>query len=171
MNELMEITREEYLELVNKIDSLQATLNSATTTCHTSFMSNMVKEMPIEGITPVDEYRRYPIFKFNKNRPSDTWKAFRDLARYLHIETPVFYDDAKIGYGRQEISYMREVQLHRKPPTTKQMTPEQKEISVQMLNEMIPIFNKYYKTLHSEVLYNSHSSQQQKLKVVDTDEV
>lgn len=168
MNELMEITREEYLELVNKIDSLQATLSNATDQPFS--LGDMIAEKPIEHVRPMDDASIPPTFEFSRKLIGDAWKCFRELARLVNTDSPVFQVRRNINSysGRYFVGFAGGFP---KPPTTKQMTPQQKDISAQMLNEMIPIYNKYYKMLHSEVLYTNVDGVCSKKEVIDLDDM
>lgn len=60
--------------------------------------------------------------------------------------------DTTNGYSNRP--YIRSTDRKNAPRKISDLTPEQVALSVQMLDEMIPIYNRYFKMTHQRVLYD-----------------
>jgi hypothetical protein len=169
MSELMEITREEYLELVNKIDALQASLSEVKEPV--GHIGSMVVEKPIYGIDTIgpDGNVSDPSFKFVSGIYGEPWNIFRELAKRLHSNYSDFYiHEYEDRWGKRRGVRQRK---RTKLLQTTEMTSEQKEIAADMLNEMVPIWNRYFKLVNSHVLYEPPNTSISLLKkVIDPEE-
>ena len=150
----MEITHEEYLELKNTIKLLEEKLNAAPR--QKNEISKMVSELPISNIFKTVD--NFPDFEYSYSCSSEAWKDFLNLARRIHAPTRKFYmDETYSGSGKP---YIRSVGDRLPPKKIADMTDAQIDISVQMLNELIPIYNKYFKKTHEFVLYSDREDGQ-----------
>lgn len=143
----MEISEKEYYELKEQVRILQEKvkiLPKKTTT-----LADLVDNLPYDHVMKtVDDY---PEFEYVRNT-SGAWVHFTQLARVLHTPSYNFYMDRNSNYPSKP--YIRSVGRHLAPRRLSDMKDEQIEISVQMLNEMIPIYDKYFKLTHQYVLYS-----------------
>ena len=60
----------------------------------------------------------------------------------------------KSGFGTSEKPYIRSYRSGEAPRKITEMSEEQIQISIDMLNELIPIYNKYFQKTHETVLYS-----------------
>lgn len=164
MSELMSITREEYAELVNKIDALQASLLEVKEPC--VHIGSMIIEKPIGDICPISSENNVydPNFKFSSSVHGEPWNTFRELAKRLHSNYSDFYIHEYEGY----LGKNRGIRSRKRTKLLQaaEMTNEQKEIAADMLNEMIPIWNKYFKMVNSHVQYEPNSQISLRKKVI-----
>lgn len=157
----MEITQEEYLELKQTIRMLEEKLNAAPR--QKNEISKMVSELPIWGVFKTSD--NFPIFEYSMSCSSDAWKDFLNLARRIHAPSYKFFmDETHSGSGKP---YIRSFGDRLPPRKISDMTDAQIELSVQMLNELIPIYNKYFKTTHEFVLYSDREDGQYRKIYVD----
>lgn len=165
MNELMAITREEYLELVNKIDSLQASLDVVSDPYVSVW--NMLTEKPIEDIQPANSKNIIdPDFKYRSSAYEPVWKLLSELVRRLHSVPKDFYIhvyDAPRWRGEREIRPVK----NKRPLYHKEMTQNQRQIGADMLSEIVPIYNRYVKMIHNEATYTNLNGEIEKISIVD----
>ena len=64
---------------------------------------------------------------------------------------------ADIGFGTGERPYIRSYRCGEAPRKITEMSEEQIQVSVDMLNELIPIYNKYFQKTHETVLYSENN--------------
>lgn len=147
----MEISEKEYAELKEQIRVLQEKVGGFENK-PTREIKSLVNELPISHVRNTDE--SYPDFGFSTLN-ADVWKTFTDLAKAIHAPSYKFYLGVAYadGLGTKLKPYIRTTGDHNPPRKITDMTNEQIEISVSMLNELIPIYNKYFRMLHQEVLY------------------
>lgn len=144
----MEISEREYYELKEQVRQLQNKVDGIKDKPRGD-LASAVRELPIDYIASEEAI---PVFEYRK-RASDTWQVFLRLAKLLHTPSPKFYmDRSHPGYGARP--YIRQSGRMLPPKRISGLTEEQLNASVEMLNEMIPIYNKYFKETHSKVLYD-----------------
>ena len=143
----MEISVKEYYELKEQVRILQEKVNGKFKK-QNSF-ADLVDELPIEYVMKsVDDF---PEFKYIRNA-SDAWKVFTHLGRLIHAPSYNFYMSTANQYSTKP--YIRCVGDNLAPRKIADLKDEQIKISVQMLNELIPIYDKYFKQTHQYVLYS-----------------
>lgn len=142
----MEISEKEYYELKEQVRILQEKVGGLPK--KTSSFAELVNEHPIEYV--MNSVEDYPDFMYRRHL-SDTWKVFSCLAKMVHSSSYKFY----MGTTGQHLPrpYIRTIGKNETPRKITDLTNEQLEISVQMLNELIPIYNRYFKQTHEYVLY------------------
>lgn len=143
----MEISEKEYAELLMQIETLKQKVNGINP--KTSIV-DLITEKPIACVAKTQD--TYPEFKYNNSQLTDVWKRFLYIAKAIHSKSYNFYMDKTIYGG----SYIRCVGNHEYPKKVTDMTKEEIQISVQMLDELIPIYNKYFKLTHPYVLYSDN---------------
>lgn len=108
-----------------------------------------VKEKPFD--VPRNLKNDEPVFGFQPPLNSEAWLSFMKLAKLIHTKTPQFYmSTAWPGNNRP---YIRSTHAS-VPRTIDQLTREQIQISANMLDEMIAIYNRYMVMLHEKVIYD-----------------
>lgn len=142
----MEISEKEYNNLKFQISTLQNTINSLQAMPRKN-IKDMLKEQVIDGVTNIDNSK--PIFGYRRLQ-SEAWNYFLQIAKVIHEPSKLFY----MGTAMCEIPYIRSDFNRSSPKKIKDLSPEQAAISVQMLDEIIPIYNRYFKLLHSKVMYD-----------------
>lgn len=150
----MEISEKEYFELKEQVRILQEKIGSIEKP--KGDFSSIVAEMPITFVR--NSVEDYPDFEYVKG-VGNAWNAFIQLAKIIHTPSWKFYMDSAGGkYDKNP--YIRTIGNHQTPRKIANLTNEQILLSVQMLNEMIPIFNKYFKQTHEFVLYSDRGDGQ-----------
>lgn len=161
----MEISEKEYYELQMQVMRLQSQVESMKIPKQTT-MKDLVNEQVISRVwnladdKPIFEYRR-----FN----SDAWTQMLALAKLIHEPSPLFYMDRTIGNYSPK-SYIRSIFPKNRPRKISDLTPEELAVSVQMLNEIIPIYNKYFKLMHQRVMYDpTGKGDYEPIRILDDD--
>lgn len=153
-NDNIEISKDEYLKMKNKLVELENKINKIEDRDYcTKNLKYMVAELPIDHVrNSADDH---PIFEYS-TLGGDVWTIFLNLAKIIHRENRKFYmDDAgPTYYSRPYIRTTGKCLLPKVDSTDRY----QKRISVEMLNELIPIYNKYYKMMHPQVLYRERGT-------------
>lgn|GEM_PF-1843943 len=153
-DDYMEISKDEYLKMKNKLAELEEKINKIEDQSYcTKNIKQLVAELPIEHIR--NSTNEKPIFEYS-TLGGDTWTIFLNLSKIIHRENWKFFmDESGCHYpSRPYIRSIGKCQL----PKIESLTRYQKRISVEMLNELIPIYNKYYKMMHRQVLYRERGS-------------
>jgi len=165
----MEISEQEYYELKMQVSSLQNTVNTLQSPKKTT-IKDMLKEQVISGVSNLEDAR--PVFGYCYGINSDAWtQLLLPLAKMIHDPSPLFYMGSTPDfYSRRTKPYIRWDYPKNKVRKIADLTPEQIEISVQMMDEIIPIYNRYYKMLHQKVLYDpTGRGDYQPIGVIDED--
>jgi len=143
----MEISEKEYNELKLQIATLQNTVNDLKNPPKRT-IKTMLKEQVIDGIHNLNNEK--PVFGYSRF-DSKAWKFFLEVGKIIHEPTRTFY----MGTALPNRPYIRTNDLNRNiPQKVKDLSPEQMAISAKMLDEIIPIYNRYYKMLHPKVMYD-----------------
>lgn len=147
----MEISEKEYYELKAQVRQLEEKVNEIKNKPIKDFAS-VVSELPISHVTIIDH--RIPMFDYWKRTGCEAWNIMIRLAKLLHTSSARFYMDEAYDWGGSKEPYIRLNDTGDAPRRISEMTEEQINASVQMLNEIIPIYNKYFKQMHRKVLYD-----------------
>lgn len=142
----MEISITEYNALMFQISTLQKTVD-ALQKLPPKNIKNMLKEQVIDRVTNLDDSR--PIFGYGEGQ-AEAWNYFLQIAKVIHTPSKLFY----LGTACGDRPYIRCESTRNSPKRIKELTAEQVAMSVQMLNEITPIYNRYFKLLHSKVMYD-----------------
>lgn len=147
----MEIPEKEYFELREQVRMLQ---------CKVDGINNPPKDLKTRVMeTPICDVRNVvegaPVFDYRHCPSDDAWVLFVKLAKLIHKPSDRFYMDKCFFYGTRK-PYIRSFRCGDAPRKITEMSEEQAQISIDMLNEMIPIYNKYFKKTHKTVLYSEN---------------
>lgn len=144
----MEISEREYFELKEQVRLLQEKVNGINKP--RGDLASQVSELPINYIS--NNVNDYPDFKYFKSVGNDAWRVFIQLAKILHTTSCKFHmEESSVRRGEP---YIRSIGHHVTPKRITEMTDDQIAVSIQMLNELIPIYNKYFMQTHEYVLYS-----------------
>lgn len=151
----MEISEREYYELKDQIRQLQYKVEG--TSSPPKDLRSRVADTPISHVRNVKEDA--PIFDYMHASSDDAWIAFVKLAKMIHKPSDKFYMGTAVAYGsiRNAEPYIRSYRNGEAPRKITEMSEEQVQISVDMLNELIPIYNKYFQKIHETVLYSENN--------------
>lgn len=156
----MEISEREYFELKEQVRVLQEKVNGIEK--QRKQLADLITEMPIGCVRNTME--DFPDFKYEENGNSDAWNIFMKLAKLVHTSSWKF--NLEQSYVHPWTKRIRLIGHNETPKRITELTAEQIDISVQMLNEMIPIYNKYFKQMHEYVLYcDTNDGQYRKIYV------
>lgn len=148
----MEISEREYLELRMQVRTLQSQVDSMNAPKKKTSLKDAVREQVISSVWNLDDAK--PIFGYS-DANADAWLQMLALAKAIHEPSNLFYMDKCYGYDRYNTRpYIRSISNKNKYKKVSDLTPEQFAISVQMLDELIPIYNRYFKLLHQKVMYD-----------------
>lgn len=142
----MEITEQEYYELKAQVELLKQKVDGVKKP--RADFASLVMEKPISYVRNIED--SLPVFDYKWSASGDEWTLFLRLAKIIHRPNNLFYMDSCTRGP-----YIRSIKKGCAPRKFTEMTEEQIELSVQMLNELIPIYNKYYKEIHPAVLYDA----------------
>lgn len=166
----MEISEKEYEELKMKIHELTHKVENMS--CgRKKTLADKVKVLPHERVNNIST--DHPAFEYGSSSAYDTWNIFLMLAKRLHVKSPLYYMGTAYAdfYGTRKEPYIRFTGKEEVPKRIADMTHEQQEMSINMLNEMIPIWNKYFEETHKEVLYDPDGlGNYIKIKVIASDD-
>lgn len=138
----MEISREEYLALTRRIEELEKERSMSKLLTYKCW-AYAVNELPIEHIRVVET--REPDIQLRYDAVArDTWGLFTKLAKRLH--TPQW--EYKAERHQWSGLYWRSSGPTSPPKRYDDLSEAQKQLSLEMLNELVPIYNKYFKMAH-----------------------
>lgn len=147
----MEISEKEYYELQLQVRTLQHQVDAMSGPRKLS-LKDLVSEQVLSGVRNLEDNR--PIFGYSSFN-SDSWNQFLALAKAVHEPSPLFYMDKAPSYDRyHDRPYIRSTKPKNVPKKIADLTPEQIKVSVQILDEIIPIYNQYFKQMHQRVMYD-----------------
>lgn len=135
----MNIDEKEYLELKQRVEELEAKL--AEPPCRRT-LAGMVGRYPISRIDCVNEYLEIPLVVYHRQF-GDVWHLFLMAARHLHHEKNEFRQEA----CRRGARWSRQYPVG-KAPLFNDLSYEEQKLSADMVNEMIDVWDKYYKLAH-----------------------
>lgn len=148
----MEISEKEYYELKEQVRQLQLRIEGVSSP--PKDLRSRVSETPISHVRNVED--NAPVFDYMHSASDDAWIAFVKLAKIIHKPSDKFYMGTTYGFGR-EVPYIRSYRCGEAPRKITEMSEEQIQTSVDMLNELIPIYNKYFQKTHETVLYSKNN--------------
>ena len=137
--EMVEISKDEYIQLLKLKLSKQPEERRKKENIRDEF-----DELPIESIRNIRD--EHPEFMYDQRLVMDTWKFFIALAKQIHPNGVEFYMDT--AFGRPSIR-----KNFGKTPRINQLNEEQKQMSIRMLGELIPIYNRYFMEANKKVKY------------------
>lgn len=149
----MEISEKEYLELKEQIRRLQSKVDGISNP--PKDLRSRVSETPISHVRNVkcDE----PIFDYAYSSCEASWVEFVKLAKLLHRPSDNFYMDSAFDcHGQDRKPYIRSYRTGEALKKITEMSEEQIQVSIDMLNELIPIYNKYFRKTHQTVFYSEN---------------
>lgn len=147
----MEISREEYLALTRRVEELEKRQNLPKSGYDRGW-ADWVNELPINILRLKSTENDELSVEYEKSA-CDAWLAFSKLAKLVHTRSWSYKRTYSTHWGwnwRSEGDNVVPKRYH-------ELTDEQKAISLEMLNELIPIYNKYFKMTHPG-LWVSHTS-------------
>lgn len=148
----MEISNEEYCALKAQVSILQNQVNSMQAPKKITKLRDLLKEQVVSDVTNLDNEK--PIFGYS-DFCGDAWnQAFLPLAKMIHEPSRLFYMGTACNGPYHPRPYIRSLDKRDRLKKVSDLTPEQLEVSVQMLDELIPIYNKYFKMLHQKVMFD-----------------
>ena len=145
----MEISEREYFELKEQVLQLQNKLDAIPKPA--KYLRDRVAEVPISSVRNVVDDE--PIFDY-RYMSNDAWTLFVKLSKMIHEPSDRFYMGTSSTYPTYGRPYIRSYKNGKAPAKIAEMTEEQVSISIDMLNELIPIYNKYFRLTHQTVLYD-----------------
>ena len=163
----MEISEKEYYELMTQVRALKDQVEAIQSPRKTTLL-DMVNERVISDVRNISDEE--PIFGYSY-LASDAWTVMLQLAKMIHNPSRLFYMDRRYGQNRFcTRPYINSMNAKNPPRKIADLTADQVNVSVQMLNEIIPIYNKYFKMMHRKVMYDpTGKGDYEPIGVVDND--
>lgn len=147
----MEISEREYYQLREQVQTLQGKVESMSASKRTNLLGAM-NEAVISSVQNITAGK--PIFGYSRFNNNDVWPLLLQMAKAIHEPSNVFYMSTACPNGYPH-PYIRSTAGARKPRKLTDLSESQFDLSAQMLNEMIPIYNRYFKFTHQRVLYDA----------------
>lgn len=141
------VSKEELEELEQKADELNALIKSLKTK---NRLADYCKLRPLSN--PRNLKNDVPVFGFTGHYDTDVWNCFCNLAKSVHKNSDGFY--MSTAHPRNHIRYIRSYHV----PSAKkfeELTRKQIELSGQMVEKMIAIYNKYFMATHTRIVYDN----------------
>lgn len=135
---MKEVNYEEYLALERRVEELEKRQTEATRLAFS--WAYAVTELPIRGMYLKDDANQTKPLPVYRRGSTDAWQAFTKLAKLIH-GTAEFH----LSHSKVYDTYRWYRTTTDAPKNQADLTYEQKVLSLEMLNELIPIYNKYYK--------------------------
>lgn len=161
------MTTEEYNQAVSKIKELQEKVAQYEKNVMIRSLSDAGVKPPIYMISVLND--KVPkiedsIFEYVSTGKNEEWREFEKLGKLLHRPTPIFYmNETSQGSGVQMVRSENNVTRYRKYD---QLTPQQIKLSAEMVDEMIEIWNEYFKKANPIAKYKD-SEGNIKIKHID----
>ena len=144
---MKEVNYEEYLALKKRVEELEK--RQAQEVPLSSGWAYAVTELPICFIDLQDNHcYAKPIAYYRRTATADAWTVFTKLAKLNH-GTDVYH----LNFSKCTRSYYWDHKSISAPKSHTALTYEQKLLSLEMLNELVPIYNKYYKKANPYVRF------------------
>ena len=162
----MEVNYEEYQALKRRVEELERA-QTARETPMAAGWSYVVTEQPINSVALVDRCSMDEPSVCYQRGTRDAWKLLTGLAKMLHRKDTFHFRRYHCANG----NHYWERKMHDAPRTYAALTYEEKLLSLEMLNELVPIFNKYYKIAHPEASFYDSTGKVFSLQVIDENEL
>jgi len=144
----MEISTQEYNALMQQMKTLQDKVDNLSKEKQITSIADKVSELPIKCIWAAGSMPHY----LRRADGAEAWGAFLSLAKLVHTSTPVCIE------RRESYHYSRgryfDLSKAKTPIKITDLSNEQINMSIAMLNEMISVYNRYFKELHPTILVN-----------------
>lgn len=145
----MEIPYEEYIQLKNRVSELEEQLKCSTGNRILNF-SSLVDVMPISSIRLIDDHDSSQGVKYSDFiNGNGAWDCFVKLAKLIHLKDPSYIAERR---NWNKDLYYRSYDYKNQPKRICDLTPEQVRVSINMMNELIAVYNRYFTELHKGVL-------------------
>lgn len=149
----MEITFEEYYQLKCRVTELERKVEEQSKSAEQKSnkkivsLAKEVDELPISRLYVHKEHEKLDV-RYDALCGGGAWINFFKLALGVHTK-PHDYIRKLLANGRTSLEPVMGTDLE--PTKIGDLTQEQLQISIDMLNEIVPIYNHYFKKLHRGV--------------------
>lgn len=155
------VSKEEYLELLQRVHMLE-NLNRCSVKKSRGFM-DLVTEKSLS--LPRNLVNDKPVFGFTSFSDQDISKLFVAIGKSIHDRNGIFY--MSTSYPGNTSPYIRQTETT-KIRLISELTEEQIQLSVEMLDEMIKIYNRYMIKCHPYVEYQESPRENAKKYAVNS---
>lgn len=162
---MKEVNYEEYIALKKRVEELEKRQTQDIPL--SSGWSYAVTELPISGTELYDKRSLEKPTVYYTKGARDAWQAFTKLAKQIHEKNS--YHLVPAGSWRRE-NYIWDRKTLYAPKSHTALTYEEKLLSLEMLNELVPIYNKYYKLAHPYAEFYEAGVKAFNLQIIDEDE-
>lgn len=160
----MEISMEEYIALKNRVAELENKIDCVPC-CRKPTFAYLVKETPIESLRLVNDYNASEGVEYSRMLNS-AWLLFSKLAKLIHTDDCSYKAErSRYLYMHRPGIYYRSINIPKAPTKISELSQKQLQISINMLDELIPIYNKYFKMVHTGVMVTELSGEKHFVKV------
>ncbi|MBR5584467.1 MAG: hypothetical protein IKT73_00835 [Anaerotignum sp.] len=160
---MVEVDYAEYIALKKRVEELER--KQVKDVPLASGWAYAVTELPIHHLG-IDKFCsvKHPVVTY-KRGAYDAWKLFTSLAKQIHAVDTLHFTSCNSRYNGEQ--YRWRIEYHSAPRSHTALTYEQKLLSLEMLNELVPIYNKYYKLAHPEADFFDVTGKVFSLQIVD----
>ena len=162
---MKEVNYEEYIALKKRVEELEKRQTQDIPL--SSGWAYAVTELPIYGTELDDKSSLEEPTVYYKKGARDAWQAFTKLAKQIHEKDS--YRLVPAGSWCKD-SYRWDRRKQYAPKSHTALTYEEKLLSLEMLNELVPIYNKYYKLAHPDTEFYDPRGRAFNLQNIDEDE-
>jgi len=141
------ISKDQLEELEKKADELNALIKKLK---NKNRLADYCMLRPLN--TPRNMKDDVPVFGFKDLYDTDVWSCFCKLAKAIHKNSDEFY--MSTAYPRSHRKYIRSNTVPN-PKKFEELTMEQMELSGKMVDELVSIYNKYFISTHTFVVWNT----------------
>lgn len=153
----MEISYEEYRDMKKRIEELEREQAKAKVLPMKRW-AYQVNELPINRIRISESIGSIPFFRYSQEA-RETWEVFLRLAKHVHTRVTLYEESPIHGWKRKTCDKI--------PRKYEGLTYEEQRLSIEMLNELIPIYNKYFKLAHPKICIIYRDEKRQFVSVED----
>lgn len=153
----LEISYEEYRDLKRRIEELERE-QAKTKVLPMKRWAYQVNELPIDTIRLSENIGSIPFFRYSQEA-RETWEVFVKLAKHVHTRVTPYEESTIHSWTRKTCDKI--------PRKCEDLTYEEQKLSIEMLNELIPIYNKYFKLAHPEICIIYRDEKRQFVSVED----
>lgn len=162
----LEISYEEYRDLKRRIEELEREQAKAKVLPMKRW-AYQVNELPINTIRISENIGNIPFFRYSQEA-RETWEVFLKLAKHVNRRVAPYEEKKIYGPGELTYCYNWSKKSHDEiPKKYEDLTYEEQKLSIEMLNELIPIYNKYFKLAHPEICIIYRDEKRQFVSVED----